>query len=360
MTPRVAIVCSGLGYVSRGNETWAATVAEGIHKSGGNVILFGSGPRVEARSPYVRVPCLRRDGWIRRFVSWDKAYLWEQITFARNLRRYLRADRFDIVHTADPNLAQQLIAHCRREKIELIYQDSLFIGPEWCAKFPHVHVLAPAYKEWASGKAETTNWRVIPQTVDTKIFSPSKRGAQKTILAVGDFSTRGNKRMDWIIDECAAAKSSQRLLLVGNASETDRVAVESRANEKLRGRFEIKTGISYTQMPGIYQSADLFVHAATREPFGLVLIEAMASGLPVLGHSFEVTKWIVGEGGIILDMTRVGELAREIDRFFQNETLRTELAAKAVARARAVFDKNVILPMYHAWYNELAQGQFRA
>src|SRR5690242_20613613 len=100
MTPRVAILCSGLGHVHRGNETWAATVAEGLHKSGGNVIVFGSGPRPEARSPYVRVRCLRRDGWIRKFVSWDKAYLYEQISFARNVRRHLRRDRFDIAHTA--------------------------------------------------------------------------------------------------------------------------------------------------------------------------------------------------------------------------------------------------------------------
>src|SRR5688500_14297929 len=102
MTPRVAIACSGLGHVFRGNETWAMTVAEGLHKSGGHVILFGSGPRPDARSPYVRVPCLRRDGWLRRWLSWDKAYLFEQVTFARNLRRHLRADRFDIIHSPDP------------------------------------------------------------------------------------------------------------------------------------------------------------------------------------------------------------------------------------------------------------------
>src|SRR4051812_17898656 len=163
MTPRVAIVSSGLGHVTRGIETWAATVAEGLHKSGGNVILFGGGARPHARSPYVRVPNLRRDGWTRKFLSWDNAYLWEQITFARNLRHHLRPDRFDIVHAADPNVAQQLIKHCRRQNLALVYQDGLSIGPQWCAKFNHVQALDPYYLEQArASRLDTSNWRVIP------------------------------------------------------------------------------------------------------------------------------------------------------------------------------------------------------
>ena len=82
-----------------------------------------------------------------KFLSWDKAYLWEQITFARNLCGHLRPDRFDIVHAADPNVAQQIISHCRRQNLALIYQDGLSIGPTWTSKFNHVQALAPFYLE---------------------------------------------------------------------------------------------------------------------------------------------------------------------------------------------------------------------
>jgi glycosyltransferase involved in cell wall biosynthesis len=369
MTPRVAIACSGLGHVARGSETWAATLGEGLHKSGGNVIVFGSGPRPGARSPYVRVPCLRRDSWLRRFMSWDKAYLWEQVTFARALRRHLRADRFDIVHTGDPNLAQQLIGHCRKQGLELIYLDSLLIGPGWCSKFENVHVLAPHYKESARAQnTRTENWRVIPHFIDTAAFAPvdDKRNARaklfgeaispaaRVALAVGDFSEAGGKRLDWIISEASRAKSPFHVVFVGNASDADLRKLREIADKHLRGRAHFLTGLPYREMPAVYRAADFLVHAALREPFGLVLIEAMASGLPVLGHSFETTKWIVGDGGEILDMTKPEELASALDRMNDDHARREGLAAAAVARARKMFDRDAVLPMYHEWYQRLA------
>ena len=359
MTPRVAIICSGLGHVFRGGETWAASVAEGLHKSGGNVILFGSGPRPDSRSPYVRIPCLRRDGWIRRFLSWDKAYLYEQVTFARNLRRHLQPDRFDIVHTVDPNLAQQLITHCAKKNLALIYQDGLLIGPTWCSKFKHVHALAPYYKE--SAQIDTSDWRVVPHLVDTKTFSPPKnKPTTFTIMAAGDFSPASNKRLDWIIDECARANSKPNLLLAGHAETAALQQIRLLADQKLPGRVQIKTDVSHAQMPALYQSANIFVHAATREPFGIVLIEAMSSGLPVIAHDFPVTGWIVGNGGQIIDMTKPGELAATIDALAANETLRAQLSQNAITHARTTFDRNVILPMYHDWYQNLAQRRDRS
>jgi glycosyltransferase involved in cell wall biosynthesis len=360
MTPRIAIACSGLGRVARGNETWAATLAEGLHKSGGNAILFGSGPRAEARSPYVRVPCFNRNGWLRKFISWDKAYLWEQITFARNLRRHLRPDRFDIIHVADPNLAQQLIAHARKNSMALIYKDGLFIGPEWCAKFEHVQVLAPYYLEAAHAQNRNTQgWRVIPHAVDTKAFAPAriKAPSAPVVLAVGDFSERGQKRMDWIIQETAKAKSKPKLLLVGHATASELEKVRALAEAKLPGLFEIRTGLDHRAMPALFQSADLFAHAATREPFGLVFIEAMACGLPAIGHDFEVTRWIIGDGGSVIDMTRENALASEIDQLLSNPEKRAALGMAARSRVENAFSREAILPHYHAWHREIAAGR---
>jgi glycosyltransferase involved in cell wall biosynthesis len=319
------------------------------------------------------VPNLRRDGWIRKFFSWDKAYLWEQVSFARNLRRHLRGDRFDIVHAADPNVAQQLIAHCRKHNLALVYQDGLSIGPAWCAKFEHVQALAPFYLEQArAAGVDTKGWRMIPHFVDTRIFAPvaDKRAVRArlfkgalpadaiALLAVGDFSAQGSKRLDWILDEFAKVKGSDHLILVGNANVADLNAISGRATG-VKERVHFLTNISHQEMTAVYQAADLFVHAATREPFGIVLIEAMASGLPVIGHHFEVTQWIVGDGGFVVDMTKAGELAGAIEKLLLDTKARGEIAQKAVARARAVFDKSVVLPMYHAWYQELASRQIR-
>jgi glycosyltransferase involved in cell wall biosynthesis len=49
-------------------------------------------------------------------------------------------------------------------------------------------------------------------------------------------------------------------------------------------------------MPVLYRSVDALLHPTLFESFGNIYIEAMASGLPVVAHASEVTKWIFGEG----------------------------------------------------------------
>lgn len=349
MTPRVAIASSGLGYVRRGIETWAATLAEGLHKSGGNAILFGSGPLAETRSPYVRVSCLRRDGWTRRWLSWDKAYLWEQITFARNLRRHLNRSRFDVVHVADPNLAQQLVKHCKKSGLALIYKDGLRLGAPWCNHFEHVQVLAPAYE------LKHPDCRVIPHFVDTKQFAPARVTPDGfTIVAAGDFSPEGAKRLDWIIDEVARCASKPRLKIAGHAEGGAAEVLRARA-VKLGDRIELLPNAPHQKMPEIFRGAHVFAHAATREPFGIVLIEAMSSGLAILGHDYEVTKWIIGPGGRAVDMTHEGALAQAIDELAADPAAREALGREARVRALAAFEKDAVLRKYHEWHRELAQ-----
>jgi hypothetical protein len=65
--PRVAILSSGLGHVSRGIETWAATLAAELHQRGLDITLFKGGGRAEL--PYERVVrCSQRDSWLTRTV----------------------------------------------------------------------------------------------------------------------------------------------------------------------------------------------------------------------------------------------------------------------------------------------------
>src|SRR5437016_287655 len=78
---KVAIVCSGLGHIRRGNETWAQTVAEGLHTRGECVSLLGGGSLPAAQCPYVRMWNLPREYWLtRRYLSWQRRYLIEQLT----------------------------------------------------------------------------------------------------------------------------------------------------------------------------------------------------------------------------------------------------------------------------------------
>lgn len=113
---------------------------------------------------------------------------------------------------------------------------------------------------------------------------------------------------------------------------------EDRANlEDMRDRLGLAGRVRF---PGVtsdlrqrMRDGDLFVLSSRYEGFPNVLLEAMASGLPVVGFDCpygpsEIVK--DGENGVLVDPEDVDGLARAIDRLILNPELRAELSANAV------------------------------
>jgi glycosyltransferase involved in cell wall biosynthesis len=146
------------------------------------------------------------------------------------------------------------------------------------------------------------------------------------------------------------AATRPHLMLVGNATPTDRQSMQGLAQRFLPGGTTILTSLQRDEMPGIYRCADIFAHAALREPFGIVLPEAMASGLPVVGHRFPVTQWIVGDGGTVVDMEREGSAAEIIGRWCRSPAERADAGRRARNRARGHFSVRSVLPVYREAY----------
>lgn len=364
MNSRVAIACSGVGHVARGNETWAHGLAEALHAAGEPVTLFGHGP-LAVRCPCSRIATVRRDHWLwRKWAAWGRRYALEQSLFALNLSRRLRTAGCDIIHSGDPQIAWGL--HKRRPQTgcAVIYKDGLLLGPVWNRNFEHVQVLAPHYlAEAQRDGVNTDGWQVIPHFTDPDKFTPASdplaarkavlgeavpRGAL-VVLAAGALARQSNKRLDWIARELAGLPEAH-LLVVGQAEAADQAAFEQEVRPLLGARLHLRTNVAPADMPRFYQAADLFAHAALREPFGIVFIEALASGLPVLGHRFPVTGWIIGDGGATLDMEAPGALAAALRELAANPVHRRQLGSQARARALAAFSPAAVLPLYRDFY----------
>jgi len=98
--------------------------------------------------------------------------------------------------------------------------------------------------------------------------------------------------------------------------------------------YVIRAGFQ-TNIPHWIQALDVFVHASDREPFGIVILEAMALGKPVVAGNQGGPREIISEGrnGLFAPFEDDQELARQVLRYLENPNFARRMGQNARERA---------------------------
>ncbi len=92
------------------------------------------------------------------------------------------------------------------------------------------------------------------------------------------------------------------------------------------------------EMPSFYEGLHCLVHAPERaEPFGRVLAEAQAVGLPIVGFDRGAVRSVVGSAGVVVEAGDEETLCRELVTLLEDEPRRRALATAGVERAARLF-----------------------
>ena len=418
---KIAVASSGLGHVARGIETWARDTACALAQAGVDVTLFCAG-QVNASARTVVLPSLRRGdaaagraavyspGWAWRWQL-KSDYGWEQLSFWRHLWPHLRRGKFDILHVQDPMLAywcrafrkwgwvetKEILAHGTEESAEFLH------------KFDYVQHLAPwheqqvaASREQGAGSKEEAGgatirvhapcsllkpyWAAIPNFVDTEVFRPAssfgERAAARAAFGLppGAFVVgavaavkRHHKRVDYLIGEFArylaseaAAVPSERspMLVIAGARTTETDELIELARQAAPERIRVFCDLPRERMPDFYRALDVCVLPSLFEMMPIAVLEALASGVPVLANRHPVLQWMIGaddetaggdgeSGGCGIDMAAPGALARCL-RTVSPEWTR-QRGAQARRRAESVFSRPVVVSQYIAYYRRILE-----
>jgi glycosyltransferase involved in cell wall biosynthesis len=173
--------------------------------------------------------------------------------------------------------------------------------------------------------------------VDTRHFRPDSYRSDGYLLTVGRLSDP-RKNLALLLRAYAAARRQSTavppLVLVGHHPPTP-VHWRLVAQLGLESSVEYRGAVSREDLPETYRRASAFVLSSDEEGLGIVVLEAMASGLPVIATSCIGPTETVTDGaeGFLVPVGSVAPLADAIVRVSSDEALRRRLSSGARRRA---------------------------
>ncbi len=209
---------------------------------------------------------------------------------------------------------------------------------------------------------------LIPCGVDTDQFRPMDPAAAKTelgldlslpvLLFVGRIEPL--KGIDVLIRAAAQLEGRFQLLVVGGDAKDARRVRDLRRLAKeigVAGKIVFADAVPHEQLANVYNAADICVVPSYYESFGLVALEAMACGVPVVASRIGGLKETVQDGrtGYLVPWRCPEPFAERLDLLLTNEPLRRNLGREA-REAAAPYHWSAVAAQVEGVYHDLVSA----
>jgi len=363
-----------IAMVSPYDFTWPGGVtahvtqlARELGRSGHEVqVLAPHSPSRESQDADLHVPLgrsvpLPSGGSIARVsLSW---WLYPKV------RALLRKEQFDVIHLHEP--MAPILPLCVLE-----FSDSVNVGT-FHASYARQHlyrITHPIIKRWQQrlhgniavspaarryvNNAFPGDYEIIPNGIDFKHFStdvapmPQYQDGKINILFVGRLEKR--KGLRYLLEAYGKLKwdlPNIRLIVVGPGNP-DKESYRVMSSQNLQD-VEFVGLVSYDDLPRYYASADIFCSPATgAESFGIVLLEAMSAGKPVVASDIEGFRGVMthGEQGLLVPKKDSNALAEALGMLARDPELRRKLGGNGNRLAKE-YRWEVVAGRVEAYYN---------
>lgn len=289
-------------------------------------------------------------------IHWLKGFAFFKNGFMPSLNKLI--DDYDIIQVHEYDQIQSSIIYKKCKKPVVIYHgpyyhpyakgynfkcrifDMFFLHGKRYQNVPALTKSIPA-KEFLERKG-FQNVKAVGVGLDEEKFRSTEKSDKLIpdaeegtfrMLYVGKIEDRRN--VYFLIDVLRRLRCKDfkiELVIIGDGEEDYvRKFLHFIDKELLEGTVIYRKGGSQTQLPRVYQSADLFILASNYDIFGMVLLEAMYFGLPVISSKNGGSLTLIEQGinGYVMDEFEVDEWTAKIEKLTLNKTLYQSMSRMA-------------------------------
>ncbi|MGC8751872.1 glycosyltransferase [Hydrotalea sp.] len=327
--PIVFLVCTGVGHVRRGYESFTEECFAALKDSQHFQLYLLKGGGVKEKQCF-RVPCIQRNSFLGKKLSKvfrTEAYAIEQFSFWLAMWPLLFWYRPKVIYYSDFKLGTWLwqLRRFIKFRYQLLFSNGAPNGPPF-TRMDHVQQLLPLYVEQAclAGTAIerqtllpyaiTIQEEKIKAILENKIGVREQLGLpldKKIIISVGALN-KYHKRMDYVVREFYKLKRSDFFLVLLGQFDAESNEIIKLADELLPGNNFIIKQVNSKQVLEYLCVADYFILASLSEGLPRVLPEALSAGLLPIVHDYPVTRQTLGDYGLYLNLQNEGQLKEAI------------------------------------------------
>lgn len=259
-----------------------------------------------------------------------------------------------------------------RETASRLQTEQLVVG--WADRIIAATPLERAQLSWYYG-ADPGKITVVPAGVDTEQFHPRDRARVRAQLGLPGLDTpillfvgriERLKGIDTLLESVAVVSRTcsgrnLKALIVGGGGQTEEENSELRRIVQLYRDLNLQEQVSFIgsqpqeMLPLYYAAADITVMPSHYESFGLVAVEAMASGTPVIASNVGGLSYTVksGESGFLVPEENHFALAEKVHFLLKNPDVRERMGRQAALHAQQYSWRNIASDMIATYDEEI-------
>jgi glycosyltransferase involved in cell wall biosynthesis len=357
--PRIGFYCSSKSY--GGLEINILRILEWLGDRGWDILVFGL-----PDTPMI----LNAEKKNLKIIPVKDNHKYADIAAARRLSGLLEREGINILFIGtnkDISLGALVKSYFKKD-LKLIYHQQMQIGIQkndllhtW--RFARLDAWISPLQFLAEEVERRTRFNpekvhVIPLCIDTGIFTQSSLTKEKALKMLKLPPNRnilgilgridplkGQKFLIEAIHKLKEQNTETDLLIMGaktlNTSDDyidllKKITVDLKLEDHIHFRPFAEDTVQF------YKAIDVFAMATNRETFGMVTIEAMASGVPVIGNNSGGTPEILGNGkfGVLYDPGNLEDFTRKFIRLITHPAMLKEFSTQAKKEACDKYDKN--------------------